>query len=168
MVPCQRWRTTRRCRIHRNHVTRLLLLSMERPRHEQFLRRTYHGEFFQSMLSFLYGQSTRALSRCCSRFKSLPPSNCSRTILSLFLSPSLYAMISLSPFLSPAETLSFASKNKKPWKECHVRFFLKRIIRTSRDVSFFFFSSFFLLFFSFIVTRARYLWRVKQYIDVEM
>ena len=60
MVPCQRWRTTRRCRIHRNHVTRLLLLSMERPRHEQFLRRTYHGEFFQSTLSFLYGQSTGA------------------------------------------------------------------------------------------------------------
>lgn len=54
MVPCRRWRTTRRCRTRKNHVTRLPWLFTARPRHELFLRRTYHGEFLRSMLPFLY------------------------------------------------------------------------------------------------------------------
>lgn len=111
MVPCQRWRTTRRCRIHKNHVTRLLLLSMERPRHEQFLRRTYHGEFFQSMLSFLYDQSTGALSRAA-------------LVSNLFLHP-----IVLEPF-PPSLSLSLCT----PWSLCRLSSPPRKLFRSLRKI----------------------------------
>lgn len=146
MVPCQRWRTTRRCRIHKNHVTRLLLLSMERPRHEQFLRRTYHGEFFQSMLSFLYGQSTRALSSLLLSFQiSSSIQLFSNHSLSLFLAP--WSLCRLS---SPPRKL-FRSLRKIRNHEKNVTYASFWNESSERRVMFLFF--FFLLFsfFSFIV-----------------
>ena len=142
MVLCRRWRTTRRCRTRKNHVTRLPWPFTARPRHELFLRRTYHGEFLRKYASLSLRRN----------YEVAAPS-----ALRALVSRISFLLLAVIPrSLSPrAETLPFTSKNKEP--ERHVHFFLKRITRERRAmflrltftsfslVVFFFFFFFFII-----------------------